>query len=749
MPTSPRRPCLPPLRRAVVLAALPALLGALAACTADRPAPTFAAPAHPRLLVSAADRDRLLDRLDREPYRTLIARLEDEAAREWAPEPGEWNASLWSRHAGIAQANAFLAWLREDRAAAARARELLLAIDPDWDSNTHLDINIRMPGVLIPWVNALDLLAGTPWLDAAAAQQIEERILSVTRQFAGRFLDNPVYRGVALQITQNNHPIRTAAAIGYVGLAFPHDPDAARWLNWAISDIAHLLSDRGAYVQPDGGVSEGPFYAQFGLAAAWPLLIAVDRTLPADHLFRRDCLSRIEVDPFGGHGCVDGESFRLDNPLRTPLLRRTLDWLVALRLPNGNRAYINDAKHVSLVAGAILTGFGGEGYLSWDWQNHPESPTETSRFFPSAVWTLAYVDDATAAVPPPWRNRFFPDTGHAVFRTGWGPQDHWLAVVADAGAARKTLHNHGDGASFTYYAYGEPLLIDTGYYKPDPMQNPLTMNPPSHNVILVDGTGGPDRGLLLQWGDVDAWLHDFTDHPDVAWVEARKAFEDIALRRSVAFVRGRYVIVADRIVDAQVAPRSFAWRAHPWVGYDAAGTWSVDGTRFELAQTRAGLHMAVTSTAGAPTWQLPPYTRLQPPHVHQLFENEELAGDHVVADATIVAADPSFLAVLAPWSTTAPTGSAHAPLAVTAVAAGPHAAAWLVSGPDWRDLVWLRSRGAAGMIVLPGGPTVVSDAEFVLTAVDGRFALLADGGRLSIGGEAIFDGEPAPLQIRP
>jgi hypothetical protein len=737
------------LRRFYRFVWLLALATGLTACAPSASEPRPDAAAHPRFLVGPEDRPRLLARLDREPYRTLIARLEDEAARDWAPEPGEWNASVWSRHAGIAQANAFLAWLRNDPAKAARARELMLAIDPDWDSNTHLDINIRMPGVLIPWVNALDLLAGTPWLDAAAAYEIESRIVSVTRQFAGRFLDNAIYRGVARQITQNNHPIRTAAAIGYVGLAFPHDPDAARWLNWAISDIAHLLSERGAYLQPDGGVSEGPFYAQFGLAAAWPLLIAVDRTLPADHLFRRDCLSRIEVDPFGGHGCVDGESFRLDNPLRTPLLRRTLDWLVALRLPNGNRAYINDAKHVSLVAGAILTGFGGEGYLSWDWQTHPESPTETSRFFPSAVWTLAYVDDATAATPPSWRNRFFPDTGHAVFRTGWGDDDHWLAVVADAGAARKTLHNHGDGASFTYYAYGEPLLIDTGYYKPDPMQNPLTMNPPSHNVILVDGTGGPDRGLLLEWGDVDAQLGEFTDHPDIAWVEARKEFADIALRRGVAFVRGRYVIVADRIDDRQVVPRSFAWRAHPWAGYDAAGTWSVAGTRFELVQTRAGLHMAVTSTAGAPAWQLPPYTRLQPPHVHQLFENEELAGDHVVADATIVAADPSFLAVLAPWSTTAPTGSAQAPLAVTAVAAGPDAAAWLISGDGWQDLAWLRKPGAAAALTLPGGVTVTTDARVVIMAVDGRFALVADGATVSRNGRALFSDDHASLKVTP
>src|SRR5690606_27091857 len=139
------------------------------------------------------------------------------------------------------------------------------------------------------------------------------------------------------------------------------------------------------------------------------------------------------------------------------------------------------------------------------------------------------------------------------------------------------------------------------------LDNPRTMEPPSHNVVLVDGSGGPERGLLLEWGDVDAVLADFTDHPEIAWVEARKDFEGVALRRGTAFVRDRYAIVADRIASSVVVPRTFQWRAHLWAGYDAGGTWTTHGTRIELEQPRAGLTLAVTSTAGAPDWIEPPY----------------------------------------------------------------------------------------------------------------------------------------------
>src|SRR5207237_809433 len=154
-------------------------------------------------------------------------------------------------------------------------------------------------------------------------------------------------------------------------------------------------------------------------------------------------------------------------------------------------------------------------------------------------WYLAYLADVTPAQPP-WRNRFFPDGGQAIFRSGWGSHDLWLTLVADHGPARKTLHNHADGASFALSAYGDDLLIDTGYYKPESLANPVTMDAPSHNVILVDGVGAPKRGLLDDWGDTDAFLENTLDGDAIAWAEARIAYEKATIRRGVAFVRKRY-----------------------------------------------------------------------------------------------------------------------------------------------------------------------------------------------------------------
>ncbi len=703
---------------------------------------------HPHLMYRPEHKEIIRARVGREPYATMLTELRTKAAAE-PREPLEvWDVGVWSENAHIAQANAVLAWVFDDKAAAEKAKTLLLTLDTDWDSNEHLDINIGMPRVLISYVNAWDLLSATPWFTPEESAEAERRILEVTDQFSTRFLDNPFFRIIGLVVTRNNHPIRTLAAFGYVALAFPHHYDADRWLNWAVSDIADLLGPDGKYVQADGGISEGPFYGQFALGPALPFLIAVDNTQSPQRLYERICKSRNPLPPWDDQVCVEGEPFVFENPLHSPLLRKTAEWLTAVRLPSGLRAHVNDSKTVSHVASVLLTGFGGEGYLLWDWLTGEERPMEMHSFFYLAPWYLAYVDDTVAAQPPAWKNRFFPDTGQAVFRSGWEADDLWFMLVGDHGAARRSIHNHADGTAFALYGYGEPLLIDTGYYKPNPLDNPVTMNHPSHNVVLVDGKGGPIRGLLNSWGDTDAFLENLIDGERIAWGEARMQYEGITVRRGVAFVRERYFVVADRIASEVASARDFQWRSHLWAGFDVGGAFAVTGQTVQIFREKGSLDAAVTSTVGAPIFVEPPYVPLKAPHVHQLLEQEIYAADHAVVDATVHAVAPDFLAVLAPYRTDAAAGSPDGRLTVTSLSAV-KGAAWLVKGAWGEDVVWLREAGAPGTLQIPGGPLVTTDAQVAIAAVDGSFGLVADGSQLRVGSTTILDGDKAPIQVKP
>ncbi len=731
--------------RVPVLSIVACCVLACSSSPAPKPAAQPVVAAHPRMMYTPADKAIVVARQHKAPFDAIWQHLRDEAAATPpTPVPGTWDSGVWEQNANVAQANAVLAWALGDAVAAAKAKQLLLSFKDNLEDNDDQDIDIHIPSVLFPIVNTWDLLLATPWITQDEAKQAQTAIASVTRKFVARNLDDSTFSFLSFVITQNNHPLRASSAIGYVALAFPDDPDATRWLDWATDQMDYLLGPKGHYVQSDGGVSEGPFYFSFGFEAYVPFLLALDRNSPESVVHHHTCITRNSLDPWTDNGCVEGEPFKLKNPLRDPWFLATLDWDISLRRPSGLRAVLDDTHVAILPAGALITRLGAPSYLVWDWGTNAVMPFDTGKFGDLSPWYLAYVSDV-APKPPPWRNRFFAAGGQAMFRSGWGPDDLWLMLVADHGPARKTLHNHADGASFALSAYGEDLLIDTGYYKPDSMKNPITTDAPEHNVILIDGVGAPKRGLLNSWGDTDAFLENTKDGEAVAWAEARISYEKAEIRRGVAFARKRYFVVADRIASDVTTPRAFQWRAHLWAGFDVGGTYKIAGNRLTMDRALGGLTISATTTAGDPTFVEPPFTSMQSPHVHDI----DGSGNHAVADATISAVAPGFLVVLAPYKQGA-TGD-DGPLTVTAIDAGTGGALWRIEGSTagvkWRDFAWLRDAGAPSQLFFLDGHSLETDAQFVLVSQAGEFALLAGGAWVKLDGVALLSANTAPVAV--
>lgn len=685
--------------------------------------------AHPSLLVTAADRDVILGRVDREPYASVLAELRAHAALPLRELPSDaWDHSVYGHNGCVAQANAMLAWLYDDAEAAERARQILLALRDDVNTDVTWDLNIRMPEPLICHTNAWDLLMATGTLSAEEAARVGEVLTTINAAFYERYVLDRAVRQITLGFSQNNHPIRTASAIGYVALAFPEHPSSDRWLDWAVSELDYLYGENGQYVQPDGGVSEGPAYFGFASEASTAFLHAWDRLGLDAHELRRDCTNRQSVDPWQDHGCVRGERFTFDGLMDRPFFQAAQDWSIAIRLPSGVRPPLADARFYTAGHAALLSGHGAPPHFLWDWLNNSEAPLRMDNVL--VPHFLVMVDDARAPVEPPYRNRFMPDAGNAVFRSGWDPDARWLLLVAEHGAARRTLHDHADGTSFSMAAYGDYLLMDTGYYKPNGLDNARTAEPVAHNVVLIDGVGGPEKGLLNDWGDTDSFLEHGTDGDAVAWAEARMDFEDSTIVRGLGFVRRRYFVVADRLTTTHAGPREHRFRVHAHAGRDLGETFAL-GADLHVARASGGVHVHVASTGGAVRWEEPPFVADEAPYVHELRSG--MHAHHGVADAIVDGVAPGFLSVLAPYRVGATDGD-DAPLTVTSIDAGADAAAWLVAGAGWTDLVWLRGPTASGELTLESGAVVTSDAAVAIVALDGSVALIARGGRVALDG---------------
>jgi Heparinase II/III-like protein len=740
LPSSTRRAS-PLLRRSLAAVLLLASVGLVPACGDEggdlSPAPTKVT--YPRLMARPEHRDLILSRIDREPYATILEQVRTLAAREYQPDedPMHWDDGANGRNGETAQANAFLAWVFDDAAAADKVRSFFQQLETDWWTNSVSDIDIRMPHPLMGYTNAWDLLMATPYFPASEAEEAKDKITEINRQFYERFLETGIIRNVWLTPAQNNHPIRTACAIGYVAMEFPDDPDAEKWANWAFSELDYLWGPNGQYVQPDGGVSEGPFYFGFAWGVSAAFFIAADNLYETPPTFKRDCINRQTIDPWADNGCVDGEPFTFQNPLRGELFAKSAAWSVALRLPWGSRPPLADAYFNPFNGNALLSSFGQGGMYRWDWESNRDRPYEMGHGADLRAHHLIYFDDGVAAETPPWTTRFLPDAGNAIFRSDWDQDARWLLLLGEHGAVRKTLHDHVDGTSLSLAAYGEYLLVDPGYYKPDGMDNAKTAHSASHNLVLIDGVAAPNKGLLTDFRDADAWIRNTHVGDRIHYAEAHQDYQESTVQRSVVFVDGRYFVVSDALSTTSTVPREHRWRMSGYAGYGSGGTFapSAQGARWE--RPLAGIDVFVASTAPGMVVEEPPYEANKSPHVHEFELNREVA-DHGVIDGVAQAVAPGFLGLLLPYKVGAAVGSEHAPLEASAVDLGPGVAAWTIQTSDGLDLALMREASAPQSFMLPTG-SLETDARFVLVRLDGadRFAVVVRGTRLSVDGAAL------------
>ena len=709
---------------------------------------TFVIPDHPYMLVTADRKTQILENIESETLGHIFTRIESQALKELqTPEPGTWDAGLHGDNAEVALFNAFIAWLQDDANAAARSIAAMEMLETNWGDHTQWGINIRMPESLMHYTAAWDFLMASDFMNEAQSQAIEEKLTAITEQFYDHYVLDAFFRGVALGVAQNNHPIRTAAAIGFVGLAFQDHPKAKEWLDWSVSELDYLLGPDGQYVQADGSISEGPHYFSFGFAPTVAFFIAVDNRQDPATIYNRNCINRSDLDPWTGHGCVENEPFTYPSPIRSELMHAVLDWSISIRLPQGHRAPIADSPLRNQAAQALFVHYGAPEHHLWDWTSNANDPYKIRGGHDLSISHLAYVNAKPGAEPPTWKNRFLPAGGMANFRSGWDLDDRVLMLMGENGSARKTLHDHVDGTSFVMGAYGELLITDTGYYKPDTQDNAVTANARSHNVILIDGNGAPAKGLLNEWGGEDAFIENMVEAQNLAYAESRQTYEGTQIIRGVAFVRERYFVMVDQLTSQDNEEHEYRYRTHAFAGYDLGGEVILQEYGPHIKRDTGALEIFTASTSGACEVEEPSYTPLFIPHVHQLISG---AGDHKVTDSVTTGIAPDFLSILAPYKI-GQTSGPDAPLRVTPIPVG-NGSAWLIESEQHTDVAWTREAGAPQTLETPTGETISTDAYFSLVSLNDSLAMISRGNYLNLGDSVIIasaDSSGADIKTTP
>jgi len=601
---------------------LPVVLGLLTAsalCAQDVPLPEWGPLWQPQLPAKERHPSLFFDEADRA---RLLERIKTPPTDYW-----------WRSFAGSGNRSAPAAkwWLLGDEAAAQQARDDLLS-KPIWREETHGYIepsSHRLADVVV----AYDLLAAWPGLAAADHKAIRDKIAAEAEYYYTTMDSVPGGCNYGNQRTLGCSALGMAALAlcEYTGSA--HTP--AQWLARALYQIHR--DENWWFFRPGGHFVEGLGYSDYMGCLFAPFAVAYERA---------------------------SGRFLFEDP-------RLREWLTfAAYQTTAQGEYIPWGTCESGRVVRLLALLSNERYgrdlaplCNWAFNWHTVSPSGLPSLAALAVWE----ETVPGGMPP--ASREFDGSQTVVLRDNWG---HDTVSVWFAGKdptwplqQRYGTYSQGDAGHFVIAAWDEILAADSGY---DHWKSHDYFGAEFHNVLLVDGKG-PEQTTTALMSDI------VTEGP-VRRATVTVAYQGVTIRRTLALVRGRYVLVADR-VQAEVehdytwqgrstCPRdspgsSLAGRAVTWPGLDALSWRDLKPGKTQL-------------TTVAPTFA--PWT-VGPGRWRPISSKPEFISQ--VATARWRAAGTTALFVLIPNLKDAPDVSWQP-------AAGDSLA---VRGPDWSDAVGL------------------------------------------------------------
>jgi len=449
---------------------------------------------HPVLFYDEADRTRMQTRIHQEP---------------WA----SWWQELLTH--GVRSTPALAWWLLGDEQEATSARIDLLD-RPIW---RHTPQGYLEPSShrFSDYIVAYDLLASWEGLTPQDHRTIRAKLAAEADHYF-QVLEGGATGGA----NYGNQRTLAASALGMAALTIPQYNDSPngpeKWLERALLEIRR--TENLWFFRPGGHFVEGVGYTNYMNVQFVPFAIAYERT---------------------------SGTYILNEP-------RFHDWLVFA-------AYQMMANGELVPWGTCESGMGLGFFslLSNERYGQDLAPLFNRAFnLPrNPIPHLYHIHIALARYEPvvlgesPPSSMAFPQSQTAVFRENWG---HEAIAVWFAGKDgtwplkhRYETYSQGDAGHFVLSAWDEVLAADSGY---DHWKSRDYFNAEFHNVILIDGKG-PEQDTPGEMSDIQT--EGFVRRATVTTI-----YQDCSVRRTLALVRDRYLIVFDRITADR--SHSYTWQ---------------------------------------------------------------------------------------------------------------------------------------------------------------------------------------------
>jgi len=318
-----------------------------------------------------------------------------------------------------------------------------------------------------------------------------------------------------------NHLISEMAGLAMVALAFPEFKDAPGWLDYAVT---MAQAEAGKQFYPDGAHTE--LTNEYQLVVLQSLQSLADLLGATGHA---EALARLR-----------------------PTLESGWNYFAYVTGPGGFGPLDNDSD---LERNAVWVKGVAAEYGRSDW-----------------LYITTSGQEGTAPTGP--GSDYFPWAGQAVMRNGWWARDQW--AFFDIGPFGSD-HQHEDRLQLDVRGEGRDFLVDNGRYTYQPgAWRDYFAGPTGHNVMLLDGRG-PMRppNVAAEPGDT---RYEITPGMDFFSATVAYAGDWVTGQgpayhtRAVAYARGEFWVVADRVLTAGGPRRLDAlWHFHPDCTVKAAG----------------------------------------------------------------------------------------------------------------------------------------------------------------------------------
>jgi len=257
--------------------------------------------------------------------------------------------------------------------------------------------------------------------------------------------------------------------------------DAKAWLDYAIEYLSAIYTPWGG---TDGGWAEGPAYWTSGMAFVTEAANFVRNYLEID-LFKR------------------------------PFFQNTGDFMLNCNPPDTYYASFCDQSNQGSKPGPkaafimrLFAGVTGNGLYQWYFNRVMERDSMAPKHFSDSGWWDLYYDDLVfstdygtvpeSAPEPGTLVKHFEDIGWVAVNKNMGDFDNHVMLLTKSSPYGSLSHSHADQNTFVLFAYGKPLIINSGHYVGYATEMHLNWRKQtkSANTILIDGKGqyaGPDH----------------------------------------------------------------------------------------------------------------------------------------------------------------------------------------------------------------------------------------------------------------